>query len=174
MQVEGLQEQDVGDGFIERVPVAERNRIQCERTVGAHEDDLAHFDHHEQRQHHHVQRPEPGEPHRHEADAIAGMVEALAIRMTEHEARQGKEYVDAELQVHKWLGALQRMVNGDVEEHHEQRADAAHCIKCLKSTRVRRCPSAMIRLFRRPLVWNVLEQGGDQRWWRSGLLRGVL
>ena len=52
------------------------------------------------------------------------MVKALTIGVTEHEAGQRKEHVDAELQVGEGGDVLERMVNRDVEEHDQQRADA--------------------------------------------------
>ena len=92
-----------------------RLRIQRHRAVGAGEHELGQFEPHEQRQHHHVQRPQPGKPHRHEADAVGAVVEALAIGVAEHEAGEGKEHVDAKLQIGERADVLQRMVNGNME-----------------------------------------------------------
>src|SRR2546423_4741640 len=41
MQMERLQEQNIGDGFKCRVPLSERLRVQRQRAVGARENDLA-------------------------------------------------------------------------------------------------------------------------------------
>ena len=82
-----------------------------------------------------MQRPETRKPHYGKAQDLAATREALAIGVTEHEAGQGKEHVDAKLQVRERADVLQCMVNRNMEKYDQQRANAAQCIKCLKPTR---------------------------------------
>jgi hypothetical protein len=141
MQTERLQEEDIGDNLPESMSVREGLRVQRHRAIGAAEHEFGEFKQDKQGQHHDVQRPQPGEPHHGETQAPCAMVKALTIGVTEHEAGQREEHVDAELQVGEGGNVLECMVNRDVEEHDQQGADAPQRVECLKSTRNQRCLS---------------------------------
>ena len=72
-----------------------------------------------------------------EGQAIGAMVKARTIGVAQHEARKGEEHVDAELQVGERASVLERMVNRDMKQHHQHRADAPDRVQCFKTTRNR-------------------------------------